>query len=304
MSIPRRIGAMLVAAWCAGAGAQPVGIGTTTQTAAVPVIGNVVRNHSPLQPRPTRYKTDMDTLGAIAHKNDDFWFLSAAESANALHGRGKWQGNTIPGLRAAITMYPVQFALSVRSDSSIKSIADLRGKRVPAVWALQPAAGKLVTAALAGGGLAYNDVLQVPATNIQGAAEAFKSDKLDVLFHLVGARQVQEAAVAAGNLRVLVMNPLPDSAARIKAVDEHFYYSTASHSSALAFDMIVGAGAHVPDEVVYQFVKALRENKKALAGGYAAFNLFDETQAAKVQPSLPHHPGAIKYFREVGIWRD
>lgn len=303
MSIPCRIAAVLVTAWCTGAGAQPVGIGTTNQSTAVPAIQHVVRSHSPLQPRATRYKTVEDTLGAIAHKNDDFWFLSALDSAEALHGRGTWQGSTIPGLRAAITMYPVPFAFWVRSDSSINSIADLKGKRVPAVWSMQPWAGQLVTAALAGGGLAYNDVVQVPVMNSQGAAEDFKADKLDVLFHLVGSRQVRETATAVGNLRLLVMNPLPDSAARIMAVREHFYYSTASHSSALAFDMIVGAGAHVPDEVVYQFVKALRENKKALAARYPAFSLFDETQAGKVQPSLPHHPGAIKYFKEVGIWR-
>ena len=297
MSIPWRFAAVLVAAWCAGTGAQPVGIGTTNQSTAVPAIQNVVRSHSPLQPRATRYKTVEDTLGAIAHKNDDFWFLSALDSADALHGRGQWQGSTIPGLRAAITMYPVQFGFWVRSDSSINSIADLKGKRVPAVWSMQPWAGQLVTAALAGGGLAYNDVLQVPVMNGQGAAEDFKADKLDVLFHLVGSKQVRETATAVGNLRLLVMNPLPDSAARIKAVREHFYYSTPSHSSALAFDMIVGAGAHVPDEVVYQFVKALRENKKALAAGYPAFSLFDETPSRQgaAQPAPP--PGRDQVFQ-------
>jgi TRAP-type uncharacterized transport system substrate-binding protein len=55
--------------------------------------------------------------------------------------------------------------------------------------------------------------------------------------------------------------------------------------------------------VVYQFAKAMRENKKALAAGHPNFNRFDETEAGKRQPSLPHHPGAIKYFKEVGIWK-
>jgi TRAP-type uncharacterized transport system substrate-binding protein len=68
-------------------------------------------------------------------------------------------------------------------------------------------------------------------------------------------------------------------------------------------DVVVGVGAHVPDNVVHQFVKAMRENKKALALGHPNFNRFDETEAGKVQPSLPHHPGAIKYFKEVGNWK-
>ena len=37
--------------------------------------------------------------------------------------------------------------------------------------------------------------------------------------------------------------------------------------------------------------------------GWPNFNQFDETNCAKAQPTLPLHPGAIKYFKEVGIWR-
>ena len=47
----------------------------------------------------------------------------------------------------------------------------------------------------------------------------------------------------------------------------------------------------------------MRENKKGLAAGHPNFNRFDETEAGKVQPTLPHHPAAIKYFKEAGIWR-
>ena len=68
-------------------------------------------------------------------------------------------------------------------------------------------------------------------------------------------------------------------------------------------DVVIGVGAHVADEVVYQFVKAMREHKKELAAGHPNFNRFDETEAGKVQPTLPHHPAAIKYFKEAGIWR-
>ncbi len=68
-------------------------------------------------------------------------------------------------------------------------------------------------------------------------------------------------------------------------------------------DVVIGVGAHVPDEVVYQFVKAMRENKKDLVAGHPNFNQFDETNCAKGQPTLPHHPGAIRYFKEIGIWR-
>jgi TRAP-type uncharacterized transport system substrate-binding protein len=44
-------------------------------------------------------------------------------------------------------------------------------------------------------------------------------------------------------------------------------------------------------------------NKKDLAAGHPNFNRYDADNAAKPQPTLPHHPGAIRFFKEAGIWR-
>jgi TRAP-type uncharacterized transport system substrate-binding protein len=48
----------------------------------------------------------------------------------------------------------------------------------------------------------------------------------------------------------------------------------------------------------------MRANKKALVEAHPTFNQFDPDGAAKVQPSLPFHPGILKYYKEIGIWRD
>ena len=145
------------------------------------------------------------------------------------------------------------------------------------------------------------------------AADDFKAGKLDLLFFAVGAPKVAEVAASVGGLRLLPMNPLPDSERRMKAVRTEYYYSTVNPAPHIAgvdkpspvqtIDVVIGAGAHVADDVVYQFVKAMRENKKGLVEGHPNFRQFDETNAGKVQPTLPHHPGAIKYFKEAGIWR-
>jgi uncharacterized protein len=99
----------------------------------------------------------------------------------------------------------------------------------------------------------------------------------------------------------------------MKKVRTEYYYTTVKPAPHIAgfeqpgkaqtIDVVVGVGSHVPDEVVHQFVKAMRENKKGLVEGHPNFNRFDETAAGKGQPTLPHHPGAVKYFKEVGIWK-
>jgi TRAP transporter TAXI family solute receptor len=310
--------ALIAATWSIAAGAQQtVGFATlppgSILHAQASVIAKVVQDNSKLQVRVIGYGGDTGILEAVASKKDDFWILDVGESADAMHGRGTWKGNAKPSLRTAITMYGFQMAFWVRKDSSINSIADLKGKRVPSEWVQQTGVIPHTTAVLAAGGINYNDVVKVPEVNVVRAADDFKAGKLDLLFFAVGAPKVAEVAASVGGLRLLPMNALPDSESRMKKVRPEYYFSTVNPAPHIAgvdkpspvqtIDVVIGVGAHVSDEVVYQFVKAMRENKKALVAGHPNFNQFDETQAGKVQSSLPHHPGAIKYFKEVGIWK-
>jgi len=312
-----RILCAAAAAWCVAGQAQTVGFATlppgSILHAQASVIAKVVQDHSKLQVRVVGYGGDTGILEAVNSKKSDFWVLDVGESADALHGRGTWKGNAKPGLRTALTMYGFQMAFWVRKDSSINSIADLKGKRVPADWVQQTGVIPHTTAVLAAGGITYNDVVKVPEVNVVRAADDFKAGKVDLLFFAVGAPKVAEVAASVGGLRLLPMNPLPDSEQRMKAVRGEYYYSTVSPaphiagvdkpSSVQTIDVVIGVGSHVPDDVVYQFVKAMRENKKDLVAGHPNFNQFNETTAGKLQPTLPHHPGAIKYFKEAGIWR-
>ena len=299
------------------AAAQTVGFATLSPGsilhAQASVIAKVVQDNSKLQVRVIGYGGDASILPSVNSQKDDFWILDVGESADALHGRGTFKGKPQKNLRTAITLYGFQMAFWVRKDSNINSIADLKGKRVPAEWVQQTGVVPHTTAVLAAGGITYNDVVRVPVTNVVPAADMFKAGKLDLLFFAVGAPKVQEVAASVGGLRVLPMNPLPDSEKRMKAVRPEYYFSTVNPAPHIAgidkpspvqtIDVVIGVGAHVSDDVVVQFVKAMRENKKALAAGHPNFNRFDETEAGKAQPSLPHHPAAIKYFKEVGIWR-
>ena len=314
----RLLGAAVIAAvFSGGTQAQTYGFATlppgSILHAQASVIAKVVQDNSKLQIRVIGYGGDTGILEAVNSTKSDFWVLDVGESADALHGRGTWKGNAKPNLRTAITMYGFQMAFWVRKDSGIGSLADLKGKRVPSEWVQQTGVIPHTTAVLAAGGLSYGDVIKVPEVNVVRAADDFKAGKLDVLFFAVGAPKVAEVAASVGGLRLLPMNPRPDSEARMQSVRKEYYYSTVNPAPYIAgvdrpspvqtIDVVIGVGSHVPDQVVYEFVKAMHRNKKALAEGHPNFNRFDETEAGKVQPGLPHHPGAIRYFKEIGIWR-
>lgn len=308
---------VVAALFAVHAEAQTVGFATlppgSILHAQASVIAKVVQDHSKLQVRVIGYGGDAPVLESVNAKKADFLLLDVGEVADAFQGVRNWKGKPHSNLRTAITMYGFQMAFWVRKDSGLNTIADLKGKRVPSEWVQQTGVVAHTTALLAAGGLGYDDVVKVPEVNVVRAADDFKAGKLDLLFFAVGAPKVQEVAASVGGLRLLPLDAFPDSEARMKKVREEYYFSTVDPAPHIAgvdrpskvqtLDVVIGVGAHVPDAVVYQFVRAMRENRKDLVAGHPNFNRFDETQAGKVQPRLPHHPAAIQYFKEVGVWK-
>src|SRR5687767_7639991 len=62
------------------------------------------------------------------------------------------------------------------------------------------------------------------------------------------------------------------------------------------------AGAHVPDEVVYKYVKALAENEKRVQDiGGSLKTSFTAPKMATNPANLPYHPGALRYYKEKGL---
>jgi TRAP-type uncharacterized transport system substrate-binding protein len=61
------------------------------------------------------------------------------------------------------------------------------------------------------------------------------------------------------------------------------------------------ANEKMSDDVVYQVTKALHENKKDLTTVFRPFNLLDPGKMAKPVKALQFHPGAVRYYREVGM---
>ena len=62
------------------------------------------------------------------------------------------------------------------------------------------------------------------------------------------------------------------------------------------------AGSHVPDEVVYKYVKAVAENESRVqAIGGSLKTAFTTAKMATNPANLPYHPGALRYYKEKGL---
>ena len=227
-------------------------------------------------------------------------------------GTGEYAGQPPKStIRNVGSFVPLRVAMHVRADSPIKTMADLKGKRVSSDFNAQKTIVRIIEAHLANAGLGWNDVTRVPAPNVVRGAEDFTSGKVDVLFFAIGSGSVKQANASVGGLRVLEVNASDDALKRMQTLLPGSYVMKVEPSPALegiskptnlmAFDLVMIASAKVSDDIVYRTVKAAYENKADLVATFPPMGLFDPKGMAKPLQSVQMHPGAVKFFRETGL---
>ena len=242
----------------------------------------------------------------------DFNLTNSFDGSFYTTGTGEYQGQGAkPTMRYAGALIPYRVAMHVRADSPIRTIADLKGKRVSSEFNAQKTIARIIEAHLANAGLAWKDVNGVPSPNVVRQAEDFMSGKVDVMFFALGSAAIKQANAAVGGVRVLEVDTAPAAIKRAQALIPGAYViQVAPHPSIegvskptnlIAFDMVLMTNAKVKDDVVYRTVKALHENKQELVATFPPFALFQPQAMAKPLQDVRFHPGAEKFFKEAGL---
>ncbi len=108
-----------------------------------------------------------------------------------------------PHLRLIGVPHTFRGTFWVKKDSPMKTIADLKGKRVPLGYSAMLTIDRLARAILAIGGLTEKDVTPVLVPNVVRGADSFASGDTDVFFFAFGAPKVREVDATVGGIRAL-----------------------------------------------------------------------------------------------------
>ena len=193
--------------------------------------------------------------------------------ANAVEIGKAIQSGTLPDLRLIGTAHPLRSAFFVRKDSPMKTIADLKGKKVALGYSAMQTIDVLSRAILATGGLTEKNVVPVLVPNVVRGAENFTSGAADMFFFAFGAPKVREVDATVGGIRALEIKESGMDAARkissygyLTAVTPGpVYIGVFEPMKVYTFDNVLVTNAKIPDELVFKVIESLDQNKADLA---------------------------------------
>lgn len=307
----------LTVAFATAAEAQQVGIATSNPGSLFHNIGTAMANafneaglRATIQPAtsPNQY------IPLVAGGGIDFGVANLQEVNYAFEGREWFDGRPHPDLRVAALIYPLAGTLFVRADSDITSVAQLAGQPVVDGFTAQQTILPQLDAIYATFGMTRGDMVPVNVPSVVAGADAFIAGDVVAFYFAHGAGKVREADAAVGGLRALSIEATDENLALAR---EHwptaFFQSMAEGSSPgvledayyFAYPQLIFTHAGVPDDVVYAAVQAMFEQRDTLAASFPPMGAFDpETHMVGDTGVTEYHPGAIRFFREAGLWTD
>lgn len=189
----------------------------------------------------------------------------------------------------------------------ITSVEDLRGKRIN-VGDAGSGVEFNATQILAAYGIDINTDIEKFNGSFGDAADAIKDDRIDAAFVTAGAPTTAVVDLAVTNDIVLV--PIDGAYADALIAEFPFYtkstipadtYNGVSQDTeTLSVRATLIASPTVSEDAIYELTKAMFENQETLAASHAKFLELDINEAV-AGISTPFHPGAAKYYEEMGI---
>ena len=223
-----------------------------------------------------------------------------------------WKGNEEAGfktplkkLRTIAAIYPNYIQIVASSDSGIKTLADLKGKRI-AVGA--PKSGTELNARdiFKGAGMSYKDFAKVEYLSFGESVELIKNRQLDatLISAGLGVAAIRDLATSVK----IVIVPIPadvvtkigEAAYQPGIVPANTYNGQIEATPTVTIQNFLVSHEGVAADTAYKMTKAIFDNLPELHAAHAAAKAISRDNAAKAPP-VPLHPGAEKYYKEVGL---
>ena len=215
-------------------------------------------------------------------------------------------------LRLVAAMMPLRDNLMVRADSGMRTIEDLRGRRVVVAIRSNVALERWHWALLATGGLGPDDIDMVSVASLPDGVRLLTEGRVDAApIGIATALARQAEATIPGGIRFLGVGrdeaQLTDTmqGARVDPFTPDMAAVGVPEPTRLArFATYLNTGAHLDDDDAYLIASTIHRQWASLRRDYALLAPVAADDIAPSDSPHPFHPGAARYFREAGLWSE
>lgn len=223
----------------------------------------------------------------------------------AYNGTDMFEGEILSNFSAILTLYPEVVQIAATKSSGIRSIADMKGKRVSVGDA---GSGTEFNAKqiLEAYGLTFNDIRK-SNLSFKESSDGLQNGTLDACFIVAGVPNaaLQELSLSADMTLVPIGNTQI-----VEIISQYKYYTEVNipadtyngvdaDTGAIAVKATIAVNNNIPEEEVYNMIKTIFDKQSDLSLAHAKGNELNIEEAPK-GISIPFHPGAVKYYEELG----
>ncbi|HZD40873.1 MAG TPA: TAXI family TRAP transporter solute-binding subunit [Terriglobales bacterium] len=295
-----------------------VSMGTSSAGARFHILavgmGDVISRHSKLNVTVEPIGGSDANVRALKAKRIDFALLNSLAATHGYRGIGSFEKEGKAPLRLILQGGLAARALVARADSGIRTPADLRGKKIQARRRALADLETLLKQILKVYGVPQDQVTIYAHSNTNEEVEALKLGTADAAMMPFGSPKTASPPIRrlAETVPLVVVGLDKDKIPAILENPELAGYAPATiykgaikgvkkDITSVALREYVVGRADLPDEVVYQFTKAFFSNLKDFYPVHASARQFD-LEGSLTPPNIPYHPGAVRYYKEVGRW--
>lgn len=253
-------------------------------------------------------QASVENIGLVGKGEVEIAFIQNDITFYAFNGTEIFAGkDKIQNVRGMAMLYPEVVQIIALKDSNIKSVEDLRGKKV-AVGAPGSGAEANARQVLEAHGLKYTDLAKADFLSFNEAADQLKNKQIDAAFLTAGiptsavseVSQTTDIVVVSMNSGKLTeLKKQYPFYTEIKIPANTYKGQTADVTTAAVMAMLV-VKESLSDDLVYKLTKALYENRQVIIETHARGNDIKLESALSGMP-IKVHPGAQKYYNEKGV---
>ncbi|HSF20224.1 MAG TPA: TAXI family TRAP transporter solute-binding subunit [Vicinamibacteria bacterium] len=287
-----------------------INCGMGTQYVQAAAVAAMVEKHTPLMAFVEPTKSHVAAMPLFQKGELDFIFVSQAEMALANRGEEYYESVGPTPIRVVAAGVEIMFAFFTSPRTGIARLEDLAGRKV--MWDTK-SSGVFYWAAkhvLDCYGL-HDAIVSIPSPSPEDRAEALKAGRVDAYSC---STQYQAMEILHSSVGFEMLDIPEGCALEVNRKYPSVYPAVCPKGynggmvtrdvPVLAASTALHAHADLEDDVVYQVLEAIYDHFDEFAQAHPSLRDMSLDRAVALQSIVPYHPGAIRFYRDRGVWSD